>query len=97
MISDEVDEVIKELFGSFKNRDHNNLELMMKSSEFVFDHVQLLYYKCHKRNLYQGELHIDSPDLIKKATINAIKKEDNKCFQLAVTVALDCKGIKSKE
>ena len=23
----------------------------MKSSEFVFDYVHLLYYKCHKRNL----------------------------------------------
>ena len=45
MINDEVDEVIKELFDSVKNRYQNNLE-PMKDSEFVFDYVQLLYYKC---------------------------------------------------
>ena len=42
MISDEADEVIKELFDSLKNRFQNNLELM-KGSEFVFDCVHLLY------------------------------------------------------
>ena len=49
MIIGDVDEVIKELFGSFKNRFQNNLELM-KGSEFVTDYAQLLYYKCHKIN-----------------------------------------------
>ena len=46
MINDEADEVIKELFDSLKNRYQNNLE-SMKGSEFVFDYVHLLYYKCH--------------------------------------------------
>ena len=46
MISDEADEVIKEFFDSLKNRFQNNLA-SMKGSEFVFDYVQLLYYKCH--------------------------------------------------
>ena len=45
MINDEVDEVIKELFDSVKNRYQNNLE-PMKDSEFVFDYGQLLCYKC---------------------------------------------------
>ena len=49
MISDKVDEVIKELFDSLKNEYQNNSE-SMKSSEFVFIYVQLLYYKCHKIN-----------------------------------------------
>ena len=55
----------------------------MKGSKFVFDYVQLLYYKCHKINA-----NIDSPDRIKskKATINPINKKDKKCFQYAVTV-----------
>ena len=43
MISDEADEVIKELFDSLKNRYQNNFE-SMKASEFVFDYVQLLCY-----------------------------------------------------
>ena len=37
MITDEADEVIKELFDSLKNWYQNNLELM-KGSEFVFDY-----------------------------------------------------------
>ena len=28
-----------------------------------------------------------------KATINPINKKDNKCFQYAITVGLDCKEI----
>ena len=63
----------------------------MKGSEFVFDYVQLLYYKCHKINPIHCGSYIDSPDWIKieKATINLINKKDNKCFQYAVTVALN--------
>ena len=68
----------------------------MRGSEFVFDYVQLLYYKCHKINLNCGGSYIDSSDWIKnkKATINPINKKDNKCFQYAVTVALNYEGIK---
>ena len=64
MINDEVDKVIKELFDSLKNRYQNDLE-SMKGSKFIFDYVQLLYYKCHKINPYQGGSYLDSPDWIK--------------------------------
>ena len=86
-----------ELFYSLKNRYQNNLE-SMKSSEFVFDYVQLLYYKCHKINFSCGGAYIDSPDWIKnkKARINHINKKDNKSFQYAVTVALNYKEIKKR-
>ena len=61
MINDETDEVIKELSDSLKNKYQNNLE-PVKGSEFVFDYVQLLYYKCHKINQNRGGSYIDSPD-----------------------------------
>ena len=95
MINDEADEVTEELFDSLKNRYQNNLE-SMKGSEFVFDLVHLLYYKCHKINSNHGRLYIDSLDWIKskKATINSINKKYNKCFQYAVTVALHHEEIK---
>ena len=64
MISDKADEVIKKPFDSLKNRYRSNLE-SMRGSEFVFDYVQLLYYKCHKINLDCGGSNIDSPDWIK--------------------------------
>ena len=46
MINDEADEVIKELFHSLKNGYQNNVE-SIKGSDFVFDYVHLLYYKCY--------------------------------------------------
>ena len=59
---------------SIKNRYQNNLELM-KDSEFIFDYVHLLDYKCHKINLNRDGSYIDSPDQIKN------KKGNNKSYQ----------------
>ena len=94
MINDEADEVIKEHFDSLKNRYQNNVK-SMKARDFVFDYIQLLYFKCHEINLNRGGSYIDSPDWIinKKATINPINKRDNKCFQYAATVALNHEKI----
>ena len=61
MISDEVDEVIEELFDLLKNRYQNKL-VSIKGSDFVFDYVQLFYYKCHEINPNYGGSYIDSPD-----------------------------------
>ena len=47
----------------------------MKGSEFVFDYVHLLSYKCHKINLNRGGSYIGSPDWIKK------QKSNNKSYQ----------------
>ena len=72
MINDEAEEV----FDSVKNRYQNNLE-SMKGSEFVFDYIHLLYYKCHKINPNRGGSYLNSPDWIKneKATVNPINKK----------------------
>ena len=96
MISAESNEVINKLFDSLKNRYQNNLELM-KDTEFVFDYVQLVYYKCHKINLNRGGSQLDSPDWIKqKKTIKKFLsiKKDKKWFQYTVTVVLNYKEIK---
>ena len=97
MINHEADEVVKELFDSLKTKYQNNLE-SMKGSEFVFDYVQILYYKCQKTKPNLGGSYIDSPDWIKnkKATINPTNKKYNKCFQYAVTVALNHEEIGKK-
>ena len=49
----------------------------MRGSEFVFDYVQLLYYKCHKTNFNRDGSYISSPDWMnnKKGTINPINKK----------------------
>ena len=95
MIKDKADEIIEELFHSLKNRYQNNLG-SKKGSEFVFDYVYLLYYKCHKINPNHAGSYIDSPDWInnKNATVNPINKKD-KCFQYTATVTLNHKEIKN--
>ena len=64
IIKVEADEVIKEIFDLLKNRSQNNLE-SIKVSQFVFDYVHLLFYKCHKINPAHCGLYIDSPDWMK--------------------------------
>ena len=88
-------EIMEKLFNSLKNKYQNNLQ-SMRGSEFVFDYVHLLYYKCHKINLNRGGSCIDSSDWIKnkKATINPINKKDNNCFHDVITVALNYDEIK---
>ena len=56
----------------------------MKGSEFVFNFVQLLYYKCHEINLNCDGSYIDSRDWIKikKATINSINEANNNNVKL---------------
>ena len=55
----------------------------MKGSDFIFDCVHLLCYKCCKINFKHGRSYIDSLDWIKNktATKNPINKKDNKCFE----------------
>ena len=63
-------------------------ETSMESNDFVFDGIVEMYHKCHRISLNRDRLYIDSPHWIKKATINMITGDD-KCFQYAVTVALN--------
>ena len=44
-----VDEATEKLFQSLLSRYQINLETTMKGIS-IFDHVHLLYYKCHKVN-----------------------------------------------
>ena len=92
MISDEADEVIKELFDSLKNRYQNNFE-SLKGSEFVFNEVYLMYYKCHEMNPNRGGSYVESADWIKnkKATTNPINRK--KYFQYAVILVLNYEEI----
>ena len=90
MVNDKLEDVIKELFQSLLSRYQIGMKTSMRVSDFIFDCVHLLYYKCHEVSFNQGGSYIDSPDWrkSKKVTINPIKK-DNKCFKYAVTFALN--------
>ena len=64
-----------------KNSLTDNSETSLKGSNFTFDSVQLMYYKCHNVNFKRNGSYIDSPDSIKKKkpAINP-KTDDDKCF-----------------
>ena len=47
MINDKVNEVIEKLFQSLLSRYQIGLQKSTKGSDFVFDCVHILYYKCH--------------------------------------------------
>ena len=72
MIDNETDEIIEKLFESHLQRYQKDLEEKMRRSEFVFDSVDLLYYKLYKISLNRGRSYIDSLKWLKnkKVTIN---------------------------
>ena len=90
MTGSDTDEIIEELFESFLQRYEQNLEEKMKGSDFEFDGVNFLYYDFNIISLNRGGSYKDSPKWIKnkKSTINP-KNNDYKCFQYAVTLALN--------
>ena len=72
MTYDNVDDIVDELFVSLFSRYQIGLEISVRGSDFIFDSVQVLHYKCQKINFKRGGSSIDFPDWIKKekATIN---------------------------
>ena len=95
MMDSETNEIIEELFESLLQKYQAGLEESMRGSEFAYDSVDALYYNLNKVRLSRDESYIDSPDWLKnkKATINP-KVNDDKCFQYALTFALNYKQIK---
>ena len=86
----DTDEIIKEPFESFLQKNEENLQEKMKGSDFEFDGVNILYYDFNKISINRGGSYIDSPKWlkVKKSTINP-KNNDHKCFQYVVTLALN--------
>ena len=94
MEGSDTDEVIKSLFESFLKIYDLNLQEKMKGSDFAFDGVNSLYYDFNKTSINRGGSYIDSQQWLKnkKSTINP-KNNDDKCFQYAVTLALNLNRI----
>ena len=67
----------------------------MKGLDFEFDGVNFLYYDFNKISINRGGSYIETPKWLKdkKPTINPINN-DYKCFQYAVTLALNLDKIR---
>ena len=85
-----TDEVIKALLKSISQKYQENLQEKMKGSDFAFDGINYLYYDLNKITISKGGSYIDFPKWLKnkKSTINP-KSNDYKCFQYAITLALN--------
>ena len=59
MIYDKADEVMEERFELIRSRYQIRPETSMRGSDFIFDYVNLMHYKCHKKNLKLCRSHID--------------------------------------
>ena len=90
----DTDEIIKELFKSLLQRYQENLQEKLRGSDFVFDGANFLYYDFNKISISRGGSYIDSPKWLKdkKSKLNP-KNNDYKCFQYAVTLALNLDNI----
>ena len=66
----------------------------MRGSGCEFDGVNFLYHDFNEISLNRGRSYIDSPKWLKdkKSTINP-KNNGNKCFQYAITLALNLDKI----
>ena len=95
MFGDDNDDIIEQLFESLLQKYEENLQNKMRRSEFEFDGVKFLYYDFNKTSINRGGSYIDSPKWLKdkKSTINP-KNNNDKCFQYAVTLALNLDKIK---
>ena len=95
-LGNETVEIINKLFESFLNNYQKEEKILRNGSNFIFESVKILYYHIHKINLKRGKSYIKSLEWIlnKRATINP-KNKDNKCFQYAITAALNHQKIEN--
>ena len=87
----DTSDAIDKLINSFMKR----LEIKMKGSSYIFERIDLLEYHLQKISLNRGSSYIESPIWIKNkgVTINPQNNEDNKCFQYAITTALNYQNV----
>ena len=94
MFGDDNDDIIEQLFESLLQKHGENLQNKMRGPDFEFDGVNFLYYDFNKASINRGGSYIDSLKWLKdkKSTITP-KNNDDKCFQYAVTLAVNLDNI----
>ena len=54
--------LLRNTFNHFFSRYQTGLKTSMRGSDFIFDCVHLLYYKCHEISPNWGGSYIEFPD-----------------------------------
>ena len=94
MNGSETEEIIESLYRSLLQKYQDNLNEKMRSSDFIFNGINYLFYDFNRVSISKCGSYIESPKWLKdkKSTINQ-KNNDYKCFQYATTLALDFNKI----
>ena len=71
----DANEVVNKFFVSLCSKYQDNFETSMRVSDFIFDSVQLMHYKCHKVHFKRCGSYMDSPNWIKKKKSNDNSKK----------------------
>ena len=87
--------IINKFIESFLSNYQEEEQILRSGSDFVYDGIDILGIHFHNIKLKRRKSYIKSPSWIssKKATIITKNTGDNKCFQYAITVALNHKEI----
>ena len=90
MMGGNTNEIIRNLFNSLLIRYQRRLQESMRGSEFLFDYVEFLNYIIHKVDLKRSRSYIETPEWLKnKGATTSCQNDDDKCFQYAITIALN--------
>ena len=93
----DTDDIIDKLFDTILQRFQEARETSNeRGSEFIHENVDLLYYYFYKIDMKREESYTEPHEWLKnkKATINPKNKNDDNCFQYAITVALNHQNIR---
>ena len=93
----EADDIVESLINSFLNNCQKEQEVLRGKSNFVFESVDLMYYRFHKTSLKRGSSYIESPKWLanKKAIINPKNTKCSACFAYSIIIALNHQNIKN--
>ena len=72
----DANEVVNELFVSLRSKYQDNLETWMRGSNFIFESVQSMRYKCHRESFKHGRSYIESPDRVKNKNLTITSKKN---------------------
>ena len=94
--SNDTNEIIKELTGSFFDNYQEQLLILRNGSNCIFDSVEVLGIHFHQIDLKRGSSYIKSPEWLKNkgATTNLQNTKDNYCFMYVMIIALNHQEIK---
>ena len=95
MMGSDGNEIAKELLTQIIQKYKELIEYSTKNSGLNLEGVKLMNYDINKITINRGGSYIESPTSLKsnKCTINPQNKNDNNCFQYALTVALNYEEI----